>query len=174
MINAPEILETARLILRPHRLEDFPSMARLWSDPDVTRFIAGSRPLSREEVWQRLLRYAGLWPLLGFGYFAIMGKETGAFLGEAGLADFHRQIEPSLEGYAEAGWAVLPDYWGNGLTAEAMEAILDWYASTPNPRPVACIINPENSVSAKLARKIGFKDKATTHYNGNPCLMMEM
>lgn len=172
MMRDPVILKTARLLLRPHQLDDFPAMLRLWSNPDVTRFIAGNRPLTREEVWQRLLRYAGLWPLLGFGYFAITDRQTGAFLGEAGLADFRRQIEPSLDGYAEAGWALLPDHWGNGLSAEAMSAILEWYATTPDPRPVACIINLENAVSIRLARKIGFKERAQAEYNGNPCLMM--
>ena len=174
MTPSPVILETSRLILRPHRLDDFPDMLRLWSNSDVTRFIAGNRPLTREEVWQRLLRYAGLWPLLGFGYFAITNKETGAFLGEAGLEYFRRQIEPSLDRYAEAGWALLPDHWGNGLAAEAMSAILHWYASTPDPRPVACIINPENTVSVSVARKIGFREKARPEYNGNPCLIIEL
>lgn len=173
-MGEPVTLTTPRLSLRPHRLDDFPAMLRLWSHPEVTRFIAGNRPLTHEEVWQRLLRYAGLWPLLGFGYFAITNRQTGAFLGEAGLADFHRQIEPSLDGYAEAGWALLPDHWGNCLASEAMGAILDWYASTPAPRSVASIINPENTVSVRLAHKIGFKLKATTEYNGTPCLMMEL
>lgn len=174
MTPVPVLLETSRLLLRPHCLDDFPVMLRLWSHPEVTRFIAGNRPLTREEVWQRLLRYAGLWPLLGYGYFAITSKETGAFLGEAGLADFRRQIEPSLDGYAEAGWALLPDHWGRGFAAEAMSTILDWYATTPDPKPVACIINPENTVSVNLARSIGFAERARTEYNGNPCLMMEL
>jgi RimJ/RimL family protein N-acetyltransferase len=172
MTPAPIVLETSRLLLRPHRLDDFADMLRLWSNPDVTRFIAGNRPLTREEVWQRLLRYAGLWPLFGFGYFAIADRQTGAFIGEAGLADFHRDILPSMDGLAEAGWALLPDHWGNGLAAEALGAILSWYATTPDPRPVACIINPENAVSIRLARKIGFRARAQTEYNGSPCLMM--
>lgn len=173
-MGAPVVLQTDRLLLRPHQLDDFPAMLRLWSHPEVTRFTAGNRPLTREEVWQRLLRYAGLWPLLGFGYFAIIDRQTGDFLGEAGLADFHRQIEPSLDGFAEAGWALLPHYWGNGLAAEAMGAILEWYAATPDPKPVACIINPENTVSIRLAQNVGFKESGRSEYNGNPCLMLEL
>jgi RimJ/RimL family protein N-acetyltransferase len=58
-------LETERLVLRAHRVEDFPDLAALWSDPLVTRFISGV-PQTPEESWSRLLRYAGHWLLLGY------------------------------------------------------------------------------------------------------------
>ncbi len=93
----------------------------------------------------------------GFGYFTIKLKESGEFIGEAGLADFHRDIVPSLNGYAEAGWALAPEHWGNGYAREAISAILAWYTGSPGKRPVACMINPENAVSIRLARAIGFK-----------------
>lgn len=173
-MGKPFFLETTRLLLRPHQVDDYPDMLRLWSSPDVTRFTAGNRPSTEEEVWQRLLRYAGSWPLLGFGYFAIKLKNTGEFIGEAGLADFHRQIEPPLDGQAEAGWALMPDSWGNGYAREALTSILGWYATVEDRRPVACIINPENTVSIRLACDLGFKQKTITEYNGNPCLMMEL
>lgn len=35
------VLETERLILRPHRVEDFPDVAALWADPVVVRHISG-------------------------------------------------------------------------------------------------------------------------------------
>lgn len=166
-------LETDRLILRPHTLDDFPGVFALWSHPDVARFTAGNKPSNQEECWQRLLRYYGLWPALGFGYFALLDKASGEFVGEAGLADFHRDIAPSLEGYAEAGWALLPAEWGKGYAQEALDAILEWYSKTSTPRPVACIINSDNLASLRLAVKTGFRLKAKTEYKGNDCLMFE-
>lgn len=35
------IIETERLILRAHRLDDFPALAAMWGDPVVARFISG-------------------------------------------------------------------------------------------------------------------------------------
>jgi RimJ/RimL family protein N-acetyltransferase len=166
-------LTTQRLILRPHTREDFDHVYQLWTSPDVTRFTNGMRASTREESWARLLRYQGLWTILGFGYFAIFQKTSGAFLGEAGLADFHRAIEPSLDGYAEAGWALLPEAWGQGYAQEALDAIFEWYGTTQPPLPIACIINPDNAASLKLAHKTGFRLKAETLYNGSPCLMFE-
>lgn len=173
MIIGPVILETERLLLRPHTLDDFASVARLWSDMEVTRFTSGNQPSTAEESWQRLLRYHGLWPALGFGFFAITDKQTGQFLGEAGLADFHRDITPSLDGLAEAGWVLSPDAWGQGYAHEALTAILGWYATVPNPRPVASIINPDNVASIHLAERLGFGMKAETQYKGSACLMFE-
>ena len=77
MTAPPVILETVRLILRPHSLDDFASVAALWSEPLVTRFTSGSQPSTPVESWQRLLRYHGLWPALGFGYFAVTDKKAG-------------------------------------------------------------------------------------------------
>ena len=173
MTAPPVILETVRLILRPHSLDDFASVAALWSEPLVTRFTSGSQPSTPEESWQRLLRYHGLWPALGFGYFALTDKKAGHFLGEAGLADFHRDVTPSLEGFAEAGWALMPAAWGKGIALEAMTAILEWYASTSDARPVACMVNPENAASLRLAEKLGFRLKAQALYKGAEGLMFE-
>ncbi|TIU86288.1 MAG: GNAT family N-acetyltransferase, partial [Mesorhizobium sp.] len=44
------ILETARTILRPHRLGDFETYAAMWAEPAITRFIGG-KPRTREESW---------------------------------------------------------------------------------------------------------------------------
>jgi RimJ/RimL family protein N-acetyltransferase len=172
MTDAPRI-ETARLLLRPHRAEDFAEVARLWGDPAVTRWI-GSRPSTEEESWARLLRYLGLWPALGFGYFAVLERDGGAFLGDVGLADFRRDITPSLDGMAEAGWVLGPGAWGRGVATEAVTAILDWYRTTHAPRPVACILAPENLASRQVALKCGFVDWAETSYRGEPTRMMRL
>ena len=59
------ILETERLKLRGHRLDDFVHCSAIWADPEVTRYIGG-KPLTEEECWKKWLRYAGHWALLGF------------------------------------------------------------------------------------------------------------
>ncbi|QYU66578.1 GNAT family N-acetyltransferase [Leptolyngbya sp. 15MV] len=139
-MDSPTIA-TPRLLLRPHRVTDFEDLAALWGDAEVNRWIGG-RPSTREESWARLLRYGGLWPMLGFGYFAITDRASGAFLGDVGLADFRRAITPSLEGFAEAGWVLAPQAWGSGIATEALVALLDWYGAQPARRPVACIVAP--------------------------------
>jgi RimJ/RimL family protein N-acetyltransferase len=85
-------VESARLLLRGHRQEDYAGCAALWGDPEVTRYIGG-RPLTKEEVWARLLRYAGHWLRMGYGFWVVEEKATGKFVGEVGYANLQREIE---------------------------------------------------------------------------------
>src|SRR6185437_10331372 len=101
-----------RLVLRPHSLADVDECAAMWADPDVTKHIGG-RPFTSEETWARVLRYAGHWQLLGFGYFAVRERASGKFVGDVGLADFRRAITPELV-LPEAGWALATSAHGKG------------------------------------------------------------
>lgn len=165
----PEIA-TPRLKLRPHAMEDFEALADLWSRPEVVRWITG-KPSTRAESWARLLRYRGHWSLLGFGYFAVFERQRGRFVGDIGLADFQRQITPSLDGTAEAGWVLHPNAWGKGYATEALDAIFAWYGQQTAPRPLSRIIAPQNDASLRLAGKLGFSDPVETTYLEEPTLL---
>jgi len=162
------LLRTARLILRAHRREDFDACAALWADPLVTRFIQG-KPQTREEVWARLLRYTGHWAWLGYGYWAVE-EEGGRYIGELGLADFQRQMEPPL-GVPELGWALTPAVHGRGLATEALTAVLAWADATLDAAETACIVAPENLVSLRVAEKLGYRQTARTLYKGEDTLV---
>ncbi len=166
----PPSLTTDRLILRPHALADFPACCTLWADPDVTRFIGG-RPATPDEVWSRLLRYAGHWSLLGYGYFVVTDRQTHAVIGECGLADFHRDIAPAIGDTPEAGWVLLPQYQGRGLASEALGAVLAW-ADQTMPRTV-CLIDPDNAASLKLAIRVGYTEYARTTYKDHAAILLE-
>jgi RimJ/RimL family protein N-acetyltransferase len=97
----------------------------MWADPIVTRYIGG-KPLNAEESWARLLRYAGHWALLGFGYWVVEEKETGSFAGEIGFADYKRNMEPSLDGTPEIGWVIASEFHGKGYATEAVRAAVIW------------------------------------------------
>ena len=160
------VIETDRLRLRGHRTDDFDASAALWGDPAVTRFIGG-KPSTREEVWARLLRYAGHWALLGFGYWVVEDKADGCFAGEIGFADFKRDIEPSLDGLPEMGWVLSPRVHGRGYATEAVAAALAWGDARFGGAPTACIIDPENLASVRVAHKNAFQEWARTTYKGS-------
>lgn len=153
-VEAPT-LTTDRLILRAHRRDDVEALAQMWADPDVTRHIGG-KPATRQESWFRLLRYGGLWPMLGFGYWAITDKASGRYLGDAGLADFQRGMGAGFDGLPEAGWALVPDAFGRGLATEAMQGVLAWADTTLAAPRTVCMIDPGNTASLRVAAKLGF------------------
>jgi RimJ/RimL family protein N-acetyltransferase len=164
------ILETGRLILRGHRLDDFNHCAAMWADPVVTRYVGG-KPLSEEESWRRLLGYVGHWSLLGFGYWVAEEKATGNFVGEIGFADYKRDLEPSLKGVPEIGWVLALQAHSKGYATEAARAAVAWGdAHFPSTR-TACIIVPENLASIRVAVKCGYREFTLTTYNGHPTAM---
>ncbi len=164
------ILETERLTLRGHRLDDFVHCAAMWADPKVTRYIGG-KPLTEEESWTKFLRYAGHWALLGFGYWVAEEKNTGTRVGEVGFADYKRDVEPSLKGIPEIGWVLASQAHGKGYATEAVRAAVAWGdAHFSSPR-TACIIAPENVASIRVAVKCGYREFATASYKRKQTLM---
>lgn len=166
------ILETPRLRLRPHRLDDFESYAAMWAEPQVVRFIGG-KPMSREAAWIRFLRHVGLWRYLGFGFFALEERASGAFVGEAGFHDLRRTIVPSNEGTMEAGWALVPAMQGRGLAEEATRAAIAWADRVHPGLRMTCIIQVGHAASLRVAAKLGFTPYAETTYHGDLVTMLE-
>lgn len=167
---SPPTLETPRLRLRPHRPDDLDACAALWADPGVTRFITG-RAMTREETWARLLRYAGHWAWLGFGYWAVEEKARGAFIGELGFADFKREGLPRLAGRPELGWALSPAVHGRGYATEALGAALAWGDANLPAAETACIISPDNLASLRVAAKLGYREMERVTRSGGETVL---
>jgi RimJ/RimL family protein N-acetyltransferase len=163
-------LETSRLVLREHAVQDFEALYAMWSEPAVYRHIIG-RPATREEAWNRLLRYSGHWSLLGYGYWVVEERATGSYAGEMGFADFHRDIDPPLDGRPELGWALKTEVHGRGYATEALRAITAWGDAHFAGKVSAAIIAPENTASIRLAGKLGFVKTLETAYKGEPTLV---
>jgi RimJ/RimL family protein N-acetyltransferase len=139
----------------------------MWADPIVTRYIGG-KPLNAEESWARLLRYAGHWALLGFGYWVVEEKETGSFAGEIGFADYKRNMEPSLDGTPEIGWVIASKFHGKGYATEAVRAAVTWGDEHFGRSGTACLIHPENLQSIRVAEKCGYRESRPAMYKGQP------
>jgi RimJ/RimL family protein N-acetyltransferase len=165
-------LETARLRLRAHGLQDAEACAAMWADPRVTRYIGG-KPSTEQQSWARLLNYAGHWSLLRFGYWALEEKATGRYVGDVGLADFRRALEPSIRGLPELGWALAPEAHGRGFATEAVGAVAAWGDAHLTGGRIVCIIAPENAASLRVAAKCGFREVARTTYLGEPTILFE-
>jgi RimJ/RimL family protein N-acetyltransferase len=148
-------LTTDRLILTSVRLDLFEQQYAFMGDPRVVAFIGGGKPRSRQESWVKYCQSAGMWPILGYGYWAFTDRATGAMIGMGGLGSFERGIF-QLVGFPEAGWAFAADAWGKGLATEAMAAALAWADANIDAPEIRCIIDPENAASIRVAEKLGF------------------
>jgi len=167
-MTVPEI-ETARLLLRGHRLGDFDACAAMWADPVVNRYFGS--PLSAEDSWTKFLRYSGHWAMNGFGFWAVVEKSTGLYVGELGFADFKREIEPRLPDVPEAGWVLISAAHGKGYASEAICAAHNWMDGRAGR--TVCIIHPENAASFTVARKFGYRETGRAVYKGRELVVME-
>lgn len=171
LIRIPTI-ETPRTILRAHRSDDFDAYAQMWTEPSVTRFIGG-QPRTREESWIRFLRHAGMWAMAGYGWWAVEDKQSGRFIGESGFHDLKRDMEPSIEGFPEIGWALATAAQGRGLATEVVGAILAWGDHALAGQRQVCIIDPQNTASLRVAAKCGFRDPTDALFHGETILLFE-
>lgn len=165
------VLETPRLRMRAHTVGDFPALAAMWSDAAVIHHIS-KKPFRPDECWTRLLRYGGLWPLVGFGYWAVEEKSTGRYVGDVGFGDLYRVIEPPIHGVPEMGWVLGADFHGKGYGSEAVAAGLQWLEAQGRRRSV-CIIDPDNEASLRLAAKYDFREACRTKLMGDEVILFE-
>jgi RimJ/RimL family protein N-acetyltransferase len=141
------VLETARLVLRPTRAEDFEDWVAIMTDPVAMEFLGGSQ--ARSMVWRDFLMMAGAWSIQGFGMFSVIEKETNRWVGRVG---------PWMpEGWpgSEIGWGISRDRWGRGYAVESATAAIDWAFSELGWREVIHSIGPKNVASQAVARRLG-------------------
>jgi RimJ/RimL family protein N-acetyltransferase len=143
----------------------------MWADPDVVRHISGV-PSTREQSWSRILRCCGHWMVLDYGCWVVEERETGEFVGEVGFADYHREIQPSLDGIPELGWVLARHAHGKGYATEAVRASLRWAQTHFAPSTqIASMIAPENAASVRVAEKCGFRLWQDGRYRNDPVLI---
>jgi RimJ/RimL family protein N-acetyltransferase len=169
---AAPVLETERLVLSAPKLTDLDESAAMWRTPEVVRYIGG-RPLAREDVWNRLLRYIGHWSALGFGYWTVREKAGGRFVGEVGFADYKREIDPPFGRAPEIGWGLAASAHGKGFAGEAVAAALAWGDANLGAVRTVCLIHPDNAPSVRLAEKLGYAPYARTTYKDQPVVLFE-
>ncbi len=114
-----------------------------------------------------MLRHIGMWSLMGFGFWAIVDKVSGQFLGEAGFHEMRRALTPSIENSMEAGWGLIPSVQGRGYASEALDAMWSWATTNHGGVPVTCIIDEQNTASIRLAERHGFQAYARSTYQGS-------
>ncbi|MEU3600247.1 GNAT family N-acetyltransferase [Streptomyces sp. NPDC006798] len=116
-------LESERLVLRPFADADLADLVALDNDPDVTRFINGGKPVSRETVRTSVLpRLLADHPVLGIrSYWAAEEKASGVFLG---WFEF-RPVADDDTAVVELGYRLNKTAWGRGYATEGSRALID-------------------------------------------------
>jgi len=145
------ILETARVLLRQLTPDDQSTLETLFADPEVMKFSEGLR--SREQVQAWLKQMIEIhYPTWGFGKWAMVDKADGAMIGYCGFTQYDDHVKP---GEGEIGYRLMRPGWGRGLATESAMAACDYGFSALDFDRILAFIDPRNTGSIDVAKKIG-------------------
>jgi len=165
------MIVTERLILSPCALSDFDDCNAMRSDAKVMHFIGGSA--TPEDTWIKLLRNIGHWTAFGYGLFTLREKHGGQYLGEAGLAHFHRGLGDRFDPFPEGAWALASAAHGKGYGTEALLAVHEWFFERRDKGRTVCLIDAENTASVRLGERLGYRAFDEAAYRGKPLTLFE-
>lgn len=158
------MIETKRLILRTWRDTDIAPNTAMLSDPETARYItADHKPVTDElNGWRNAAIMAGHWALHGFGMFVVEEKASGHYVGRVGP-----WFPPRWPGF-EVGWGIAREFRGKGYATEAAHASILWVFENLEVDRIVHCIDPENTASQGVARRLGATVEGQTELLGRP------
>lgn len=147
------IAETDRLFIREMKLSDLDELYKLYEPASITRFL---EPLyeSRQEEEEFLEAYIKcMYGFYGYGMWALVDKNSNRLIGRAGLDN--REVDGEIQ--IELGYMVGVPYQRQGYAYEAAVSILKFAVNELECEFVNCFVNKNNTASAALLKKLGFK-----------------
>ena len=148
MDESAYVLQTPRLRLRCLVLDDLEALRPVFADPYAAQFYPAMGQTERLERWIQwnLQNYADY----GFGLWALVRLDTGAFVGDAGMT------YQTLEGQRvlEIGWHIHPLHRRQGLATEAGRACLDYGFRQLQATTLCSIVDPANAASIQVASRV--------------------
>jgi [ribosomal protein S5]-alanine N-acetyltransferase len=152
-------LHTARLRLRPYRVDDVDAFHAIVGDPETMRYYPA--PCSREGTRLWIEKNVARYREDGFGLLMVEDVATGELVGSCGPAvqvvDDVREVE--------LGWHVRRDRWGEGIAPEAAGACRDWAFGSVDADHLIALVRPVNEPSKRVAEKIGMTVWKETLFN---------
>lgn len=157
----PSPLHTDRLLLRHWREDDAAALAALNSDPEVMEYFP--TPLSREQSDAMLDRLRAHLENYGFGFWALERRDTGQFIGFAGLAHvgFSAPFTPAVE----IGWRLVRSVWGNGYATEAAVRAVEYGFQELALSQLVSFTVPSNIRSRRVMERLAFTWSPTDSFD---------
>jgi ribosomal-protein-alanine N-acetyltransferase len=151
-LATPPELETPRLSLRRLEPDDAEFLVGLLNQPSFLANI-GDRGVRNADDARRYLRDGpmAMYGRFGFGLWLLSRRDDGAPLGMCGL--LKRDTLPDVD----VGYALLPQFWGQGYALEAVQATLRHAASKFGLKRVIGVVSEGNAASIRVLEKAGMR-----------------
>ncbi|MCM3360089.1 GNAT family protein [Psychrobacillus sp. MER TA 171] len=149
-------LETERLILRKITLGDAEDMYTYGSNPEVSKYVTWDQHNTIEDTKEFIHFILKQYEKKDIAPWGIEYKETGQFIGTIDFVQW--QIKHDS---AEIGYVLSPDYWGQGLTTEAAEALIHFGFNHMDLIRIQARCFVENVGSSRVMEKVGMSYEGT-------------
>jgi RimJ/RimL family protein N-acetyltransferase len=148
----PPEFETPRLSLRRLHPDDAPFIVALLNQPSFLDNI-GDRGVRDLDDAERYLRDGpmSMYQRSGFGLWHVSRRADGVAIGMCGL--LKRDTLPQVD----LGYALFPEFWGQGYAVEAAAATLQQGADEYGLRRVLAVVSQGNSASIRVLEKLGMR-----------------
>lgn len=149
-------LHTERLHLRKMKVSDSPSLFKIWSDPDVTKFM-NINCFTDENQAKDMIKLLDEFSQDNKAIrFSIIEIESNEIIGSCGynFLDFENAK-------AEIGYDLARAFWGRGYASEAICSLLDYAFSSLKLNRIEAKVEPENVSSVKVLQKLNFTFEGT-------------
>ncbi|MEP6515877.1 GNAT family N-acetyltransferase [Microcoleus vaginatus] len=149
-------IETARLYLRQFTPDDLDELYRIYSDPEIMKYLTGVRTREATEIAiHTMLKH---WEENNFGMWAVVHKIDRKMIGRCGLCFLDKTPE------VELGYTLDKVYWNQGLATEASLASLNYGFEILKLDRIVAIARPENIASQRVIQKVGMKYEKNARY----------
>jgi RimJ/RimL family protein N-acetyltransferase len=153
------IAQTPRLTIRPFASSDAQSLAWIYSDPDVMRYIPPGEAWDQAKIERFVAICQERYVTPGFGMWAAeLREEPGKIVGHCGL----KHLATTQD--VEIAWIFGKAYWNKGLATEAARAVLEHGFSTLALPRIVAVAEPPNGASLRIMQKLGMTLQGDAHY----------
>jgi ribosomal-protein-alanine N-acetyltransferase len=151
-------IETARLRLRPFRMEDVDLHQQvIYGDPVVAEYLTLAGPQPIAETRDVIEWWVEHQEMHGFAPWAVIHKETGQWMGQCGLM----YVPGAEDGAIELLYAYGKEFWRQGYGTEAANACLRYGFESAGLARVDAFAIPDNIGSQRVMQKVGMTYQAT-------------
>ncbi len=151
-------LETERLILRRFVCEDDSAMYKNWaSDDEVTKYLTWSAHANIDASKVVLEDWINSYSNEKYYQWAIVLKENGDEpIGSISVVHMNEDVS-----MVEIGYCIGRSWWHQGITSEAMKAVIDFFFEEVGVNRIESRHDPRNPNSGKVMQKCGMKYEGT-------------
>ena len=150
-----DILQTERCLIRETTPEDVDDFFRIYSDPEITRYMENLYPEPEQEKQYIRDYIEKIYTFYEFGVWTVVQRDSGTVIGRAGFAYREGYDEPEL------GFIIGVPWQHQGYAEEVCRAILEYGWERLEFTCVQAMVEPRNEASLRLCEKLGFVAEET-------------